>query len=229
MTRRLACIITAALLGSCGSHPTRDGEPYTATGRHATPLPLESEAREPDRNPDLSNGLPSPLPPELNTARSAAMAVAHLPPVADARTRREIRLHAALYRAAYDLSLKFDGDRGAHPVLLESASKAGQGDLPISGREFHLRVLALLAEVGVPIGWAHSGPSSEAIGHDSPRGRESATRLAIRILQRREEQAAVSAEVSHHTPGAGSARYRMVATWDGQAWTIQPGRIRVQW
>ncbi len=219
MIRRLACIVCTTMLAGCGVPPPLD----------ATPRPQASEAPVPNPKQDLPNEQRLVVPLELNTARSAGMAVAHLPPVADAHTHREIRLHAALYRAAYGLSLDHEGARPAHFVLLESAGDAGRGDLPISRRNFHLRVLASLADLSIPIAWVQPGSSGQEGEHRFPIARESVTRLGIRIVERMEEQAAVSAEISHHRSGAGSSRHRMVATWDGQAWTIQPGRIRVQW
>src|SRR5256885_13489347 len=75
--------------------------------------------------------------PTVNDARAAAMLVASMPPVDDARTQMEILLHATLYRAAYQSNV---GDFTKY-FLLEPARDSKPPPLAIDQREFALRVL----------------------------------------------------------------------------------------
>ena len=154
------------------------------------------------------------------------MAVVTMPAVSDARTRREIRLHAALDEAAYHTRLADAAER----FLLDEAQAAPIDLLPITLREFRLRVLSALAGLGFPVAWARweSDPTGRSY-EPFPHSREPATHLGFRVIERNDEQATITAEVSAHTPGRRSARQRVTCIWDGADWTITPRGLRMVW
>ena len=133
VTRLLSSVSLAVLSGGCESPPARQSGPT------APPWTLRAST------------IPgADLPAELNSARAAAMAVVTMPPVSNAWTRREIRLHAALYEAAYHARLADAAER----FLLDEADAAPIDLLPITLREFRLRVLSALVGWGFPVAWA---------------------------------------------------------------------------
>lgn len=166
------------------------------------------------------------LPGEVNDARSAAMLVATMPPIADPRMSMEVYLHVTLYRAAYESNV---GDFTRH-FLLEPARDQTGFKFEMPDREFRLRVLAALNDLNVPIAWA--GPMrANAIseGETFPGTGDLATRLKVRIIRRIDDQATVMAEVGDWTAHVGSSRQGVTATWDGEAWSIERDRVRLFW
>ncbi len=211
ITRLLSSISLAVLWGGCEAPPARQSGPT------APPWTLRAST---------SPGPGADLPAELNSARAAAMAVVTMPPVTNAWTRREIRLHAALYEAAYHTRLADAAER----FLLDEAQAAEIDLLPIKRREFRLRVLSALAGLGFPVAWARweSDPTSSSY-EPFPHSREPATHPGFRVIERIDEQATIIAEVSAHTPGRRSARRRVTCIWDGLDWTITPRGLRMVW
>ena len=211
VTRLLSSISLAVLWGGCKTPPTRQSGPT------APPWTLTTST------------IPGPgadLPAELNSARAAAMTVVTMPPVSDAWTQREIRLHAALYEAAYHTRLADAAER----FLLDEAEAAPIDLLPITLREFRLRVLSALAGLGFPVAWARweSDPPGRTF-EPFPHSREPATHLGFRVIERIDEQATIIAEVSAHTPGRRSARRRVTCIFDGVDWTVTPRGLRMVW
>ena len=154
------------------------------------------------------------------------MAVVTMPPVSNAWTRREIRLHAALYEAAYHTRLADAAER----FLLDEAKAAPIDLLPIKRREFRLRVLSALAGLGFPVAWARweSDPTGSSY-EPFPHSREPATHLGFRVIERIDEQATIIAEVTAHTPGGRWARQRVTCIFDGEDWTITARGLRMVW
>ena len=211
ITRLLSSISLAGLWGGCEAPPTRQSGPTAPPWRlRASTIP----------------GPGADLPAELNSARAAAMTVVTMPPVSNAWTRREIRLHAALFEAAYHTRLADTAER----FLLDEAQAAEIDILPITLREFRLRVLSALAGLGFPVAWARweSDPTSSSY-EPFPHSREPATHLGFRVIERINEQATLIAEVSAYTPGRRSARQRITCIWDGVVWTITPRGLRMVW
>lgn len=211
ITRLLSSISLAVLWGGCEAPRARQSGPT------APPWTLTKST---------APGPGADLPAELNSGRAAAMAVVTMPPVTNAWTRREIRLHAALYEAAYHTRLADTADR----FLLDEAEAAPIDLLPITLREFRLRVLSALAGLGFPVAWARweSDPPG-SLYEPFPHSREPATHLGFRVIERIDEQATIIAEVSAHTPGRRSARQRITCIWDGLDWTITPRGLRMVW
>ncbi len=211
VTRWLSGVSLAVLWGGCETPPARQSGPTAPPWTLTTPT------------------IPGPgvdLPAELNSARAAAMTVVTMPPVSDAWTRREIRLHTALYEAAYHTRLADAAER----FLLDEADAAPIDLLPIKLREFRLRVLSALAGLGFPVAWARweSDPTGSSY-EPFPHSRELATHLGFRVIERIDEQATIIAEVSAHTPGRRSARRRVTCIFDGVDWTITPRGLRMVW
>ncbi len=211
VTRLLSSISLAVLWGGCESPPARQFGPT------APPWTL---------TPSTIPGPSADLPAELNSARAAAMAVVTMPPVSNARTRREIRLYGALYEAAYHTRLADAAER----FLLDEADAAPIDLLSIKRREFRLRVLSALAGLGFPVAWARweSDPPGRSY-EPFPHSREPATHLGFRVIERIDGQATIIAEVSAHTPGRRSARQRVTCIFDGVEWTITPRGLRMVW
>lgn len=166
------------------------------------------------------------LPAESNTARTAAMIVSTLPPIADPRQALEVQLHAAMYRAAYQSNV---GDFTRH-FLLEPADDRTGFVITISQREFRLRVLAALDDLNTPIAWVNPrlGMHSRD-GNLFPGTNSLATRLQISINKRLEDQASVNGDVGDWTMHVGSSRQGVTATWDGREWTLQRDPVRLFW
>lgn len=137
--------------------------------------------------------------------------------------QREVLLHAALYRVAYQSNV-------AGPVgyfLLEPVDESDPPELGTNASEFRLCVIAQLANLGVPVAWV---PETWRRGDDFyPGTTQLATRLRIKILHRNEDQATVTAEVGDTTAGVGSSRQGVTATWDGANWSIDRDQARVVW
>ena len=211
VTRLLSSVSLAVLSGGCESPPARQSGPT------APPWTLRAST------------IPGPgadLPAELNSARAAAMAVVTMPPVSNAWTRREIRLHAALYEAAYHTRLADAAER----FLLDEADAAPIDLLPITLREFRLRVLSALVGWGFPVAWARWESDPPGSSYEPfPHSREPATHLGFRVIERIDEQATVIAEVTAYTPGRRSARRRVTCIWDGLDWAITPRGLRMVW
>ncbi|MEE9129710.1 MAG: hypothetical protein V3T84_06795 [Phycisphaerales bacterium] len=211
VTRLLSSVSLAVLSGGCEAPPARQSGPT------APPWTVPTST------------IPGPgadLPAELNSARAAAMAVVMMPPVSDAWSRREILLHAALYEAAYHTRLADAAER----FLLDEAEAAPIDLLPITRREFRLRVLSALAGLGFPVAWARweSDPPGRSY-EPFPHAREPATHLGFRVIERIDEQATIIAEVSAHTPGRRSARRRVTCIWDGAEWSVTARGLRMVW
>lgn len=166
---------------------------------------------------------PEVVPADVNTADKAARVVATLPSVEDPWTRREIRLHEALYREAFRGRVD-DVDR---PVLLQPMPASDLPELSIGEREFYLRVLAAMNDLPVPAAWTTVEPAVEA--EFFPGSRNLATRLSFEVLQRNETEATVMAEVSDTTAHVGSSQQRVVATWDGLNWITEREGARLMW
>lgn len=211
VTRLLSSVSLAVLSGGCEARPARQSGPT------APPWTLRAST------------IPGPgadLPAELNSARAAAMAVVTMPLVSDAWTRREIRLHAALYEAAYHTRLADAAER----FLLDEADAAPIDLLPITLREFRLRVLSALVGWGFPVAWARWESDPPGSSYEPfPHSREPATHLGFRVIERIDEQATLIAEVSAHAPGRRSARQRVTCIWDGLDWAITPRGLRMVW
>lgn len=212
VTRLLSSISLAVLCGGCEAPRARQPDPT------APPWTLTTST------------IPGPgadLPAELNSARAAAMAVVTMPPVSDAWTRREIRLHAALYEAAYHTRLADAADR----FLLDEAQAAPIDLLPITLREFRLRVLSALVGLGHQVAWARWESDPPGSSYEPfPHSRVPATHLGFRVIERVDEQATIIAEVTAHTPGGRrSARRRVTCIWDGVDWSITPRGLRMVW
>lgn len=168
-----------------------------------------------------------PKPPTANegtTAGSAAMLVAAMPSIADARIRQEVLLHAALYRAAYESNV---GELTRH-FLLEPVTEAEPPNLGVDPDEFRLRILAELVDLHVPIAWL---PATWKTGGMDffPGTQDRATRLRIKINKRIDTQATIIGEVGDWTADVGSSRQGVTATWDGVRWNIQRDRVRLVW
>ena len=212
-------LIAQAVLVSCAL--------LIAAGCQA-PAPTESPPPPtPEPMPAPPAGAEVIIPAELNTPRAAGMYVATLPPVADARTRVEIALHQALYRAAWESNVGAFTDH----YLLEPPRRAeGDPDQPglsIDAREFRLRVLAALGDLRVPLAFAGTqpiGPPDHFPGVRAP-----VTRLQIRILSRDPAQATVIAEVGDTTLHGSSSRQRVTAVWDGAEWILERDPVRLVW
>ncbi len=207
----LSSISLAVVWAGCEAPPARQSSP-TAPPWTLTTSPIPGPGAD--------------LPAELNSARAAAMAVVTMPAVSDARTRREIRLHAALYKAAYHTRLADAAER----FLLDEADAAPIDLLPITLREFRLRVLSAMAGLGFPAAWARweSDPTGRSY-EPFPHSREPVTHLGFRVIERIEGQATIIAEVSAHTPSRRSARQRVTCIWDGVDWTATPRGLRMVW
>ncbi len=205
----LGSVSVAVLSTGCGAPPAKQSE---------AAAPPRTLARSAQLGPGAE------LPAELNSARAAAMVVIMMPPVDDAWTRREIRLHAALYEAAYHLRLADAADR----FLLDDDTPIKQ--LAIESREYRLRVLSALAGLGPPVAWARweSDPGDRSF-EPFPHSRALATHLGFRVVQRMDEQATIIAEVSAHTPGGRWARRSVTCIWDGVDWTVTPRGLRMVW
>jgi hypothetical protein len=163
--------------------------------------------------------------PEFTTARTAQLLVATMPPVTDERPRREILLHAALYRAAWATNV---GDFTRHYLLAPRAEDPDIAGL-IDPPEFRLRVIAQLADIGLPIAWV---PPREAGGTRSdtfPGTKHLATRLGFDIRERSHDGLTVNGVIWDETAHVGSSRQRVTARWVDGAWHIERDRVRTIW
>lgn len=174
--------------------------------------------------PPAATNEPSPAAPQpLMTARAAAMRVAAMPALIDARERREVLLHAAMFRAAMDSNI---AGYTTH-FLLEPAPESSIAPMSIDLAEFRLRVLARLDRPIITAAWnPRPGDRSE---WTFPGTRELVTRLSIRINERIDDQATVKGEISDTTHSIGSSRQGVTATWDGERWNVERDRVRIVW
>jgi hypothetical protein len=154
---------------------------------------------------------------EFMTARAAAILAPDLPPL-DAAAALEVRLHAALYTAAYETNA---GDFTRHFLLMPPQ---GAGPVP---RAFAIGVLAELDRLGVPVGWLPARPAPGDDPDAFPGTRHLATRLGFRILERSADGGTVTAEVRDETPHVGSSRQVVVARRQGSGWTVERGPVRL--
>lgn len=159
----------------------------------------------------------------FETARSAAMKVALMPPVSDEKVRKLILLHAALYHAAYESNV---GDFTRH-YLLQTIEDPEVASLSIDPAEFRLRVLASLVDIGRAVAWGPDLQTLQPPAERFPASRELATRLRVRLLNRSADGRTVEAEVGDVTANVGSARQNVTATWDGKAWTLRRDGVQV--
>jgi hypothetical protein len=163
-----------------------------------------------------------PVGPAVNSARSASLLVQTMPVLDDPAAAREIALHAALFRAAYQSNV---GDFTRH-FLLDPPSVADPLPLAIDEGEIRVRVLAALVDLGVPVAWAGDTRSDPDA---FPGTSHLATHLRFRIERRSEGGLEVRAEVMDRTLHVGSSRQRITATWSerDRLWSIRrdPARL----
>jgi hypothetical protein len=164
------------------------------------------------------------LAAELNSSRIAASRVASMPAVRNAFARREILLHAAMYRAAFETNV---GDWTEHFVL-EPVRESNPPDLGIEPEEFRLRVLSALSDLGSPVAWVTETWRSRAVDV-FPGTAERATRLRISILERDENAGTVTGEVGDWTADIGASRQGVRCRWDGLAWQVERDPVRMVW
>jgi hypothetical protein len=155
-----------------------------------------------------------------HTARTAARIVSEMPPVTDAGTRREILLHVTMYRAAHETNV---GDFTRH-FLLEARPAAG--DLIIDEIEFRLRVLAALADLGVPVAWAP--PPAVGVDPDTfPGSRHIATLLGFKVLERQEGGNRVRGRITDRTAHVATSSQKVTLTWAGSGWNLDRDGVRI--
>jgi hypothetical protein len=181
----------------------RAGPPATEVAE-----PLHSEPAEWDSGPFM-------------TAREARMRLVNAPMVSDRLAWREVRLLAALYRAAYEMR----PEGMSRHVLLDAP--AGRLEVHMPGRELALRVLAELTDL-VSVAWNPSRDTAPGEAIRFPGTREPASRLSVRILERNDNLATVRAMIGAAAPEGGTSRM-VTATWDGEQWRIAPHRVRIVW
>jgi hypothetical protein len=140
------------------------------------------------------------------------------------RAEVEIALHAELYRAAYEDNV---GDFTRH-FLLEPVQESEPPHIATDPAEFRRRVLDSLSDLNVPMAWVNDTWRTTGVDY-FPGTEERATRLRIKILSRDEDAATVQGEVGDTTADVGSSRQRVIATWDGQRWSIERDRARLVW
>lgn len=162
---------------------------------------------------------------DVNTAAKAAVAVVGHPAVDDPWTAREIALHAALYREALR-GMVADNTKA---VVLQPVRFDELPELSVDDREFYLRVLAAMIDVGIPVAWTTVEPPGQLEAEYFPGTRDLATRLAFEIIKRNDKTATVIAEVSDTTGHTGSSRQTVTATFDGLEWTTQRDGARLIW
>jgi hypothetical protein len=163
------------------------------------------------------------LAEELNSARLASRKAETMPAVTSPLARREILLHVALYRAAYQTRVsKLDH------IILEPVSESDPPDIGIDPEEFRLRILGALDDLPSPLAWITETWRRAAIDY-FPNTDERATRLRITILQRRDDEGVVVGEISDWTADLGASKQKVTCTWDGLAWNLERDRVRVEW
>lgn len=213
MRRRSGPVLALALVAAagCASGPKDDGSAM--------------EDRPPARPTSAAiDGLTA----ENNSARAAAMIVATWPPVDDPATRVEIDLQASLYRAAHRDNV---GEITSH-FLLEPLPESQMPPLAIPRRAFRLRVLAELADLGVPIAWTtiDTAPTPGSVSY--PGTRELATRLRVSIVSRDPDDPdglTVVADLADFTGHVGASRQRIEATWTDGVWELDRIGARTVW
>ncbi|MHC4948293.1 MAG: hypothetical protein ACYTG1_08530 [Planctomycetota bacterium] len=210
MTTRRFVALPAALAAALGAGGCKSDAPATDADAAARPVAA----------------VPAPpvegLSPESNSARAAAMIVATMPPVT-AAARREIRLHAALYRETLAGNV---GDVTEH-FLLEPFGDDATARLALPTRELRLRILAELSDLRVPVAWTVADPAPDPPPTFFPGTRELATRLRVRIVERTPDE--VRAEVSDLTGHVGGSRQQVVATWADDGWEVRREGPRLVW
>ncbi len=175
----------------------------------------------------------APLPPpEQSLQPSAIPASVFIEPspwttgfasTEELKTRQEVLLHAALYRAALETSVG-----GLDLFVLAPAVEAEPRNPGIDAAEFQKRVLEALSDVPGKIAWLPVDGGEQGV--DLFPGTETkATRLTITITKRDEEQATVYGEAEDRTSGAASSRQGVTAIWDGEAWNVTRHSVRLVW
>ncbi len=164
------------------------------------------------------------LDEKLNTARLAAGKVATMPAVGDPLARREILLHAAMYRAAHESRVTHN----TRFFVLDPVDERDPPDIGIDSEEFRLRVLGALDDLGSPVAWVTETWRSQGVDRFPGTG-DLATRLRISILERNEETGMVIGAVGDWTAGGGASRQGVTCRWDGLIWQIERGPVRMVW
>ncbi|MCZ6834793.1 MAG: hypothetical protein O7G85_03370 [Planctomycetota bacterium] len=164
------------------------------------------------------------VPPALNSDWDAAQSIALSPPLIEPIAIREIRLHGALYRAAFDTNAAHD----TRHYLLVPLPIMELPFLTISPREFRLRILASLVDLQSSFAWTGNEASNERPEKPDffPNSSFRATRLLFRITERSEQGDVVKGELADMTYDEASSRQGFTATWDGEDWTIKRDRVR---
>lgn len=191
---------------------------------HTTANPPTAQ-RTPAQSPvdDQSSTTLRLLAEELNSSRLAAKKVASMPPVKSPLARREILLHAAMYRAAYQTRVSH-----LERFVLEPVSENDPPDIGLDPEEFRLRVLSALNDLGVPIAWVTETWRNRAIDY-FPGSADRATRLRITIAQRNDNTGIVTGEISDWTADLGASKQRITCRWDGLMWQIDRDPLRMVW
>lgn len=201
-------VLLAALVCGLGCASKDDAAPPRADATATTGVEGAREGRSPLLAPPERV-----LPPELNSPRYAAMAVASMPEPASGELVREIALHTSLYAFAIDLVEAGHGDGHQPLALIPSAAPIGD----IDQVEFRLRVLAALHGKSRTVRWTEPADQDGA-------GR---VLLAFRIDRRSDAEATVYAEVTYRAARSGSQRVQ--AVWDGAAWRINTAGVVSEW
>jgi hypothetical protein len=164
------------------------------------------------------------LAAELNSARLAARRVQTMPGVQNPLARREILLHVALYRAAYQTRVS----RQLDYVVLEPVLEQDPLDVGIEPEEFRLRILGALDDLPTPVAWITETWRRGGIDY-FPETNNRATRLRITIILRDDRQGTVLAEVCDWTADLGASKQQVTCSWDGLAWNLERHPVRMTW
>ena len=171
-------------------------------------------------------GQPLDLPEDLNSVRAAAMYRSLRAPIDDPIARREIKLHGALYRLAFESK----SARSNRYCLLEPVRFGLPLKLAISPREFRLQVLGGLADLDASLAWGESVEGEPSERESFPSTRHQATRLRIRFQgDRNDSSSPIRGVISDWTVGLGASQQGFTAIWDGSAWQITRDRVRLAW
>lgn len=168
---------------------------------------------------------PVDMPADLNSAQVAAMYIAQQAPIEDKATRREIELHVALYRLAFESKSVRDN----RYCLLEPLGEGMPLNLAMTPREFRLQVLGRLFDLDAALAWGESIQGEPSEREYFPGTRHQATRLRFRIEDRNDDSSPIRGVISDWTVGVGASRQGFSASWDGSAWQITRDRVRLAW
>lgn len=161
------------------------------------------------------------VPAHLNSPRAAAQELAIRGAAIDRKQTRDVRLCAALFRAA------INADQASHSGYLLVAGEdaaAFAGDM--SPREFRLRVLAAMTGLTMPVAW-DSPNLAWMLDERAPGG--PAAHAWFEIVSRDDAMATVQADVCVESAKRGTRKYRVEAIYDGRAWTIRDLGARTVW